>query len=509
MLGNIKIKNNIILKEFYMKKTMRLSLIISILVISSMSLYAQAIPPDSLYLGQTPPGNSPKVFKLPVSAKSFAAERIAISNDGKNIYYFELDGYTELDGKPHTCRTKYFSFSDGEWKGPFVLFEEFAHPGLSITDNVMYLEKDSHAYYSIKNNNGWSKPERFLTKVEVAHYLQVTNSGNYYVSSIPANNIGGRNISKLIIQGSDTSTTSLGTPLNNTSGDNLDFFVARDESFIITAPGSGLCISYHKNDGSWTNPKSLGSKINFGLGMWGTYVSPDNKYLFYTTGTKADYSDAYVYWVRIDSLIDSLKHTNFTPYLMNPIKNQIDTVGHAFNFSFPDSTFFDDDGNNTLTLTAKLSSGAALPTWLSFNPDTRTFFGVPTQAKVFPIMVTVFAKDTANASASSTFGITIVADPVGVEEDKSQLPKSIYLNQNYPNPFNPTTTIEFAIPKTGRYKLGLYNPLGELVKEISDKEYEAGYHKETFNATGLTSGMYIYRLTGNDANIVRKMVLLR
>jgi hypothetical protein len=94
--------------------------------------------------------------------------------------------------------------------------------------------------------------------------------------------------------------------------------------------------------------------------------------------------------------------------------------------------------------------------------------------------------------------------------DESEIPPStINLYQNYPNPFNPTTTIEFAVSKTGRYKLGLYDTLGELVKEISNKEYEAGYYKETFNATGLSSGMYIYRLTGNDANIVRKMVLLR
>jgi hypothetical protein len=83
------------------------------------------------------------------------------------------------------------------------------------------------------------------------------------------------------------------------------------------------------------------------------------------------------------------------------------------------------------------------------------------------------------------------------------------LLQNYPNPFNPTTTIEFAIAKTGRYTLGLFNALGEIVKEISNKEYEAGYYKETFNATGLASGIYIYRLTGNDTKLVRKMVLLR
>ncbi len=504
-------KNNLILKELSMKKTMRLSLVISMLVISSISLYAQAIPPDSLYLGQTPPGNTPQIFNLAVNAGSFAAERIAISNDGKEIYYSEVHSYYPAAGDT----IKYYSYSGSKWSGPFNLFPGYLAPALSVSGDTMYFQNANilnnsavyETFISVKNGLNWSSPQRILSNLNSAHYLQVTNKGQYFISSISNPTVGANDWCNLFINGTDTTAVSLGQPLNS-GGDNLDFFISKDETFIILAKG-GLHISYRKNDGSWTNPKSLGSKINFGLGMWGTYVSPDNKYLFYTTGTKADYSDAYVYWVRIDSLIDSLKHTNFTPYLMNPIKNQIDTVGHAFNFSFPDSTFFDDDGNNTLTLTAKLSSGAALPTWLSFNPDTRTFFGVPTQAKVFPIMVTVTAKDTANASASATFGITIVANPVGVEEVNDQLPKDINLYQNYPNPFNPTTTIEFAIPKTGRYKLGLYNTLGELVKEISDRGYEAGYHKETFNATGLTSGMYLYRLTGNNANIVRKMVLLR
>jgi hypothetical protein len=136
---------------------------------------------------------------------------------------------------------------------------------------------------------------------------------------------------------------------------------------------------------------------------------------------------------------------------------------------------------------------------------TRTFTGTPTES--ININVKVTATDSANASVSCTFAINIVI--TGIEDIKNQIPESIKLYQNYPNPFNPTTTIEFAIPKTGRYSLGIYNTLGELVKEISDREYEAGYHKETFDATGLSSGIYIYRLTGNKANIVRKMVLLQ
>jgi hypothetical protein len=494
-----------------MNKIFKLLLIVSTAFNSSMPLYAQAIPTDSLYLGQTPPGDTPKIFNFAVNRGSFAAERIAISNDGKEIYYSEVRSYYPAAGDT----IKYYNYSNSKWSGPFNLFPGYLAPALSVGGDTMYFQnaniQNSSSVYetfiSVKNGSNWSSPQRILSNLNSAHYLQVTNNGNYYISSISTPSVGASDWCKLLIDGVDTSAISLGQLLNS-GGDNLDFFISKDETFIILAKG-GLQISYRKNDGSWTNPKSLGSKINFGLSMWGPYVSPDNKYLFYTTGTKQDYSDTYVHWVRIDELIDSLKHTNFVPYLKNQIKNQTDTVGHSFNFTIPDSTFFDDDANSTLTYSAKLSNGTPLPSWLSFDPGTRTFSGIPTTVKVFPTMVTVIAKDTANASASATFGITIVADPVAVEEVNDQLPKSINLSQNYPNPFNPTTTIEFAIPQTGRYTLSLYDTLGKLVKGISDKEYEAGYYKEKVNATGLTSGMYIYRLTGNDANIVRKMVLLR
>jgi hypothetical protein len=265
-------------------------------------------------------------------------------------------------------------------------------------------------------------------------------------------------------------------------------------------------LSFKKDNGKWTNPKKLGEQINKPEYNWeyGQFVSKDGKYLFFTSGGTT-MNSYFTYWVKIDNIIESLRSTNFVPYLNQVIPNQSIDSSQSFNYTFPDSTFIDDDGNNTLTYSATLSNGNPLPTWLSFDPTTRTFEGTLTEA--ININVKVKAIDSANASVSCTFAINVIV--TGIDENKKQLPESINLYQNYPNPFNPTTTIEFAIPKTGRYTLSLYDTLGELVKEISDKEYQAGYYKETFNAAGLSSGMYLYRLTGNDANIVRKMIVLR
>lgn len=486
-----------------MKKIMQPLLVISMLVISSMSVYAQAIPDDSLYLGQIPPtGITPKRFLLPVSASSFTAERIAFSNDSQEIYYTVVRNYYPIVGDT----IKYFKYNDNKWTGPFNLFNGYLAPGLSLTGDTIFFQNNNVPYqtlYSVRTGTNWSTPQRILYNLNSAHYFQVTNNGNHYISSISNPSIGASDWCNLLITGTDSTAVSLGLPINNTA-DNLDFFVARDESFMILAK-NGLQISFHKNNGGWTNPKNLGSTINFGLGMWGPYVSSDNKYLFYTTGTNPNYSDTYIYWSRIDGLIDSLRHTNFIPYLKKQIPNQSGLTGQLFTYTVPDTTIIDDDGNNTLTYSATLSNGNPLPSWLSFDPTKRTFEGTPTEA--LNINVKVKAMDSANASVSCTFAINVTI--TGVEESKVELPESINLYQNYPNPFNPTTTIEFAIPKTGRYTLSLYDTLGELVKEISDKEYDAGYYKETFNATRLSSGMYICRLTGNDANIVRKMVVLR
>jgi hypothetical protein len=365
--------------------------------------FAQTIPNDSLYLGQIPPGNIPEVFKLQVSPEHFAAERITISNDGKEIFYSEIKSYYPIN----SARIKNYRFTGGKWTGPFVLFEDFCSPSLSVIGDTMYFENDTaEAYFSVKMNLKWSAPKRILPKLDRAHYMQVTNKGNQYISSKPVEAIGISDWCKLKFTSVDTTVVGLGVPLN-TAWDNLDFFVSRDESFMIVTTPFGLSISYPKNDGNWTNPRNLGAKINFGLGMWGPYVTPDNKYLFYTTGTKPDYSDVNVYWIRVDGLIDSLKNTNIPPYAKNKIKSPTGIIGQLYKFTIPEDTFFDEDGNNSFTYTATQLNGNPLPVWLNFNTLTKTFSGTPTEATELRILVT--ATDAASDSGIAVFKLVIAA----------------------------------------------------------------------------------------------------
>ena len=106
--------------------------------------------------------------------------------------------------------------------------------------------------------------------------------------------------------------------------------------------------------------------------------------------------------------------------------------------------------------------------------------------------------------------ITIPPDPNATDVAENELiPTEYALNQNYPNPFNPTTTIEFALPKAGNVKLVVYDVLGREVSELVNSEMDAGYHKVTFNATNLASGIYFYSIKAGDFSNVKKLMLLK
>ncbi|MDD3643385.1 MAG: YCF48-related protein [Candidatus Krumholzibacteria bacterium] len=83
------------------------------------------------------------------------------------------------------------------------------------------------------------------------------------------------------------------------------------------------------------------------------------------------------------------------------------------------------------------------------------------------------------------------------------------LNQNYPNPFNPSTTISFSIAREGRVSLNVYDVSGRLVAKVLDREMQSGSHTIGFNASGLASGVYFYKLRTADQEQTRKMILLR
>ena len=88
-------------------------------------------------------------------------------------------------------------------------------------------------------------------------------------------------------------------------------------------------------------------------------------------------------------------------------------------------------------------------------------------------------------------------------------PTNFSLEQNYPNPFNPTTTISFGLPTKSNVSIKVFNSLGQMVDQLINGEYEAGYHSILFNASNLSSGIYYYRLETEGFSQIKKMALIK
>lgn len=93
--------------------------------------------------------------------------------------------------------------------------------------------------------------------------------------------------------------------------------------------------------------------------------------------------------------------------------------------------------------------------------------------------------------------------------DKPALPEQVNLRQNFPNPFNPRTKITFSLPRAAEVKLTVYDLLGHRIATLVDGKRQAGQHSLTFDASKLSSGVYIYRLKSVGFSKSRKMLLLK
>jgi hypothetical protein len=97
-----------------------------------------------------------------------------------------------------------------------------------------------------------------------------------------------------------------------------------------------------------------------------------------------------------------------------------------------------------------------------------------------------------------------------VEKDEAVgIPTNFALYQNYPNPFNPATTITYDLPVKSNVKLIVYNILGQEVATLVNGEQEAGRYNVKFDASGLPSGVYFYKLEAGKYVEIKKMILMK
>ncbi|HZW39796.1 MAG TPA: T9SS type A sorting domain-containing protein [Ignavibacteriaceae bacterium] len=87
--------------------------------------------------------------------------------------------------------------------------------------------------------------------------------------------------------------------------------------------------------------------------------------------------------------------------------------------------------------------------------------------------------------------------------------KKLHLSENYPDPFNPTTKIDFQIPEGGLVELKVYDMLGNEIKTLLNEYLNSGSYTLDFNATDLSSGIYLYKLNYKEYSITKQMVLIK
>lgn len=89
------------------------------------------------------------------------------------------------------------------------------------------------------------------------------------------------------------------------------------------------------------------------------------------------------------------------------------------------------------------------------------------------------------------------------------IPTVYELGQNYPNPFNPSTVVNYSIPESGLVTLKVFNILGQEIVELVNEVKQVGVYEVSFNASSLTTGMYIYRIQSGDFTSTKKMILIK
>ena len=97
----------------------------------------------------------------------------------------------------------------------------------------------------------------------------------------------------------------------------------------------------------------------------------------------------------------------------------------------------------------------------------------------------------------------------GVGEERVEVPVQFTLEQNFPNPFNPSATISYTIPIRSYVTLSVFNTLGQKVAELVNAEKDAGSYNVSFDASGLASGVYLYRMQAGSFVQTKKLVVMK
>ena len=103
----------------------------------------------------------------------------------------------------------------------------------------------------------------------------------------------------------------------------------------------------------------------------------------------------------------------------------------------------------------------------------------------------------------------VAATTAGYITTETVVPNAIAIGNAYPNPFNPSTSFELNVGQTGNVSVMVYNVNGQLVDMIHEGPMDAGVYSMTWNASDLSSGMYIIKADNADVTVSQKVMLIK
>jgi len=252
------------------------------------------------YLGQNPPGMMPEIFAPGIISKSYFECMAFFTPDGREFYFM-------LWGAPHgvIVFTKEVS---NRWIKPRTVSFASQYDGkfsLSPDGNKIVYSSNRpqdgsrepldfhHCWIAERTDTGWGEPKNLgpLINLEKSYsaYPSLSKKGNLYFFSNREGGMGEADIwMSKFVGGRYAEPENLGISIN-TSLNDVDPFIAPDESYIIFCRRNGgfggydLFISFREDDGSWTKAINMGEQINSAAREICPSVSPDGKYLFFTS----------------------------------------------------------------------------------------------------------------------------------------------------------------------------------------------------------------------------------
>ncbi len=204
-----------------------------------------------------------------------------------------------------------------------------------------------------------------------------------------------------------------------------------------------------------------------------------------------------------DTLTVTVTPVNDLPYVVQLPDTLTFKVGEVYGFTI-DTAFADvEDELTDFSFNVSVTPADIL---LSFDPTTYTItLSSPTYIGFGEIVLTVEDSDGGKLEVS----LVIEVEMATSNDLMADLPTNFELQQNYPNPFNPSSNIRFGLPESGEVRLDVYNMLGQRVATLVDQRMQAGWHTVSFDASALSSGTYIYRITSGDFVQTKKMMLIK